>query len=42
MLTDKLTFQTDFLVYKKHTKSTLNLRLLDFPAADSSLEENSD
>ena len=39
MLIDKFTFQTDFLFYKKHTKCTLNLRLLDFPSADSSREE---
>ena len=36
VLTDKFTFQTDFLFYKKHTKCTLNLRSLDFPSADSS------
>ena len=39
MLTDKFTFQTDFLFYKKHTKCTLNLRSLDYPSADSSREE---
>ena len=36
MLIDKFTFQTDFFFYKKHTKCTLNLRLLDFPSADYS------
>ena len=39
MLIEKFTFQTDFLVYKKHTKCTLNLRSLDYPSADSSREE---
>ena len=42
MVIDKFTFQTDFLLYKKHTKCTLNPRSLDFPPADSSREENSD
>ena len=42
MLIDKFKFLTDFLFYKKHTKSTLNLCSLDFTSADSSREENSD
>ena len=43
MLTDKFTFQADFLFYIKNTQNEpLNLRSLDFPSADSSREENGD
>ena len=39
MVIDKFTFQQTFSSIRKHTKCTLNLRLLDFPSADSSREE---
>ena len=42
MLIDKFPFQNSLSLLLKHTKCTLNLRLLGFPSADPSREENSD